>query len=579
MKNTKQNGQLRVLGGLLLVLVMLLTAAPVAHAAEAGVQEARSTVVRTYTAATVKYWGTHEDTYAVSGTGFFVGEQGEAVQYVVSSRQLFDSAELLEEVKKLDAKYAQAQITDIRVWVLIDGQAYPINYVNGVTLSQIADLAILKLSEPVTVRSAAVLGDADELDSTDRVYAIGFPNSSDMEDSNNAATDSPESRIVKDYPSRVGNMSVTEGYVVKNHVVIGGIDHVQHAAAISGGNSGGPLLLSDGSVVGMNTQINEEETETANFAIDVSFVKTFLRQNGVSYVNAADLVREQADETAETDPAAGEAEEADLAAEETEETDPAVTEPLAEEQEEEPDTSAITEEGSAEAEGTETETENETTEQTDGDDAEDTADDSGSGGNEDEEDDESNYLLWGGIGGGILAVLILIAVLMKKRKSEDKPVTDHSETSTEPTVSWDDLVGGSETETIPTKENAQTEIRGLKKTGTVTIPQKKTRKLTFTTVGHDRLSFTLDIEEKRDLTHGRDKRADLILNTDDKSLSGVHCQIRFENNELLVKDAGSKNGTFVNGIQLQPGSIVRMADGDTLRVGNYEYRVQLQEIT
>jgi diguanylate cyclase (GGDEF)-like protein len=65
------------------------------------------------------------------------------------------------------------------------------------------------------------------------------------------------------------------------------------------------------------------------------------------------------------------------------------------------------------------------------------------------------------------------------------------------------------------------------------------------------------------LTIGRSPGCEVHI--DQESVSRQHCRIRFDGNDFLVRDLGSTNGTYVNGIPVDDGSRVR--HGDQLRVG------------
>jgi CheY-like chemotaxis protein len=61
------------------------------------------------------------------------------------------------------------------------------------------------------------------------------------------------------------------------------------------------------------------------------------------------------------------------------------------------------------------------------------------------------------------------------------------------------------------------------------------------------------------------------LQISDSSVSGSHCEVRFHNNELEVRDMRSTNGTFIRGQMIATG-VVRM--GEILRVGEIELRLE-----
>jgi serine protease Do len=72
------------------------------------------------------------------------------------------------------------------------------------------------------------LADADDLKITDRLYVVGFAFG----------------------PSLLGDPSITQG-ILSGRRMIGGVDWLQTDAVVNPGNSGGPVLNSDGNVVGV----------------------------------------------------------------------------------------------------------------------------------------------------------------------------------------------------------------------------------------------------------------------------------------------------------------------------------------
>lgn len=63
---------------------------------------------------------------------------------------------------------------------------------------------------------------------------------------------------------------------------------------------------------------------------------------------------------------------------------------------------------------------------------------------------------------------------------------------------------------------------------------------------------------------GRDQDCDVCL--EHSSVSRVHCRLLWENQQYVVTDAGSSNGTFVNGKRTDRQVL---ADGDQILVGGY----------
>jgi len=67
----------------------------------------------------------------------------------------------------------------------------------------------------------------------------------------------------------------------------------------------------------------------------------------------------------------------------------------------------------------------------------------------------------------------------------------------------------------------------------------------------------------RPITIGRGTEADLVIL--DEKASRIHCGVRAWDDDFLLKDLKSKNGTFVNGERVD---MARLEPGDQIRVGN-----------
>lgn len=81
------------------------------------------------------------------------------------------------------------------------------------------------------------------------------------------------------------------------------------------------------------------------------------------------------------------------------------------------------------------------------------------------------------------------------------------------------------------------------------------------------------VEEKQfrlksdvDLVIGRSDTCDVILPFGD--VSSVHCSLHVEWDKALVRDLGSRNGTYINGVKILSGV---MREGDILKLGKTEF--------
>lgn len=65
---------------------------------------------------------------------------------------------------------------------------------------------------------------------------------------------------------------------------------------------------------------------------------------------------------------------------------------------------------------------------------------------------------------------------------------------------------------------------------------------------------------------------------DGKGISRIHAVVRYDkqNNHLMLKDASSTNGTFINGVRLEPEMDSILADGDEVKFGRLKFRVKIK---
>lgn len=72
---------------------------------------------------------------------------------------------------------------------------------------------------------------------------------------------------------------------------------------------------------------------------------------------------------------------------------------------------------------------------------------------------------------------------------------------------------------------------------------------------------------------GRSSRNDLVLG--DASVSADHCGLVVSGNEVIVRDHGSSNGTWVAGVRVPAGGQLPANHGAVIRFGRVEARLEL----
>jgi len=70
------------------------------------------------------------------------------------------------------------------------------------------------------------------------------------------------------------------------------------------------------------------------------------------------------------------------------------------------------------------------------------------------------------------------------------------------------------------------------------------------------------------------RREPAAIKVQNSSVSGKHCTVGWQEEEVVVRDVGSSNGTFINGERIRRGTV---SDGDILRCGRFELRVSFVE--
>jgi pSer/pThr/pTyr-binding forkhead associated (FHA) protein len=94
-------------------------------------------------------------------------------------------------------------------------------------------------------------------------------------------------------------------------------------------------------------------------------------------------------------------------------------------------------------------------------------------------------------------------------------------------------------------------------------------KLIFTDKNHVGRVYELTLEKT---TVGRSDQNILVI--PDSSLSALHCEIHVNGPEVIVRDLGSRNGTYVNGVKLVDHQ-AQLKSGQTVRFGSVEARLEL----
>ncbi len=215
---------------LILILALSLSLTITSASADTtAVVDARNGVVRLVFA-----YNDGTGDYIQRGSGFFVGTEGSAVEYILTNAHVVTATDDNGNVIGY-ANEVHVVFDDVDSDSTVSAKVLKI-FDNGL------DLAILRLEAPTTLRKQLPLRSAESVGIMTPVYALGFPGIAD--DSSGYL------------PSTADDVTITEGKVTKEQFQAQGSNYLQVDAAISSGNSGGPLVDETGVVVGINSMVS-----------------------------------------------------------------------------------------------------------------------------------------------------------------------------------------------------------------------------------------------------------------------------------------------------------------------------------
>ena len=250
-----------------LILILALSLSLVITSASAdttAVVDARNGVVRL-----VFVYNDGTNDYIQRGSGFFVGTEGSAVEYIITNAHVVtatdDNGNVIGYANKVHVVF-----DDVDSDSTVSAKVLKI-FDNGL------DLAILRLEAPTTLRKPLPLRSAESVDIMSSVYALGFPGIAD--DSSGYL------------PSTTDDVTITEGKVTKEQFQAQGSNYLQVDAAISSGNSGGPLVDETGAVIGINSMVSDPAYGTSlGYALYIDYAIDYFNTMGYPYTLASDAV-------------------------------------------------------------------------------------------------------------------------------------------------------------------------------------------------------------------------------------------------------------------------------------------------
>lgn len=205
-----------------------------------------------------------------TGTGFLIGPEATTGEYMITCDHV---AKLNDDDLAWYKDYFgvdQNSQLDTSIQVIVKGSVSVGATIVNESAENDMDFAILKLDQPISERKTLPLN-TEGADETSDCYALGFPGLvTYMEDATVYTAD---------------DVTVTKGSV-SNNITNNGYKYIQHSATLASGNSGGPLLDSNGNVVGVNTGSTWEEATSFYYSLDIREITEVLDYLNIVYTKA-----------------------------------------------------------------------------------------------------------------------------------------------------------------------------------------------------------------------------------------------------------------------------------------------------
>jgi S1-C subfamily serine protease len=257
----------------MVIILLFGSAAPVA--AEMDIDAVRRGVVLIYWEGPAYFDGQLSNAQT-AGTGFFVGAKGENAQYIITNYHVIECFDMLDDV------FSEYSYEISSYYTLSDPNTPKANFPLYAAFSKgdmeeaflvaydkSKDIAVLKLNNPTTKRSNLELGMFSKTPVGDEFWAVGYPGASDFYKASASVADIDDSTVTKGTISRVITESGTGNLIYQTDV------------NLNQGSSGGPLVDSDGSVVGINYQ--GSLSNNIFYAISIEDLLPLLNANGIPY--------------------------------------------------------------------------------------------------------------------------------------------------------------------------------------------------------------------------------------------------------------------------------------------------------
>ncbi|HCT91636.1 MAG TPA: hypothetical protein DF613_09715 [Lachnospiraceae bacterium] len=249
----------------LFICAGMLAAGPVYAEGQDVIQDAKQGTVEVCSGITTDDGVFHEIHH---GSGFVIAGGDDRAYVATVCRAATSSTEeklAFCEANGIPTENASFQET-VRVVVKGDVTANAVPLIQ----SEEQDYAILEVDGGISERTSLALGTAEAAVTGDTVYALGFADDAGAEGNGTEFS--------------AADVQIRQGTIQDTRAGQNGSFYIQHSAAVSGGNTGGPLLNQDGYVVGINSMAADQDgNDGVYYSLPIDEVRVALDNFQIDY--------------------------------------------------------------------------------------------------------------------------------------------------------------------------------------------------------------------------------------------------------------------------------------------------------